>query len=363
MRKRILLKCILIGLSILSSLPNVIYAKEMDTKFFINGREIWDAEILIKEDRTYVPLRIVGEELGSQVMYDNKNKRIEVKKGNKVLEVSIGKSESLLNGEKLNLSSKAILHTTEDGRPLAYVPLRNIFEIFDGVVDYNKNYRYVNAYNKDHVTYKALEGLKSEDLTTYRFAQLALPRIGDENMSVNGGRVTQYIFPLNKKKNYFFIRIDPSGDMDVSSMAYMEIQNGIAVCKWYKEVRGDVYENINPLDNAINRSLGARGITEEIGEFPSIEETNFIGFTRHSMIQPSPDDEYLDTYKEIFNRMMSILTPEGSKAIAQDLIKETLWSPYVTEYQVSYGDGTAYYTSYYNDILLSIIDEERVLAK
>ena len=202
---------------------------------------------------------------------------------------------------------------------LTYIPLRNIFEIFDGVVDYNKTYDYVNAYNKEHISYEALKGLKSDDLTTYRFAQLALPCIGQEGMAVQGGRVTQYIFPLNKKTNYFFIRIDPSGDMDISTMAYMEIKNGVAVCKWYKEVRGDKEDNINPQDNAINRHLGARGIVEEIGEFPNIEETNFISFTRHNMMQPGgvqPFTHYIDT----FNGMIGILTPEGSQRGVPSLI-------------------------------------------
>lgn len=363
MSKKIYLKAVLIGMSIFSFLPNRIYAKEQETKFFINGKWRWDAEIVLQKDTTYVPLRMVGEALGAQVTYDNENKHIVVAKENTVLEVNIGEIEALLNGEKFKLSNETILHTTEDRKQLVYVPLRNVFEIFDGVVDYNKAYHYVNAYNKEHVTYKALQGLKSEDLTSYRFAQLALPRVGGENMSVEGGRVSEYIFPLNKKTNYFFIRTDPSGDMDISSMAYMEIENGVALCKWYKEVRGDVAENINSLNNAINRSLGVRGITREIGEFPDLEEVNFITFTRHSMVQPDPIDESIETYKEYFNGWISLLTPQNQKTVSEHLIGETLWSPYLSEYQVSYGDGTTFYTSYYNDVLLSRVDEEKIVIK
>lgn len=314
------------------------------------------------EDTTYVPLRIVGEELGAQVAYDNQTKNVVVTKENQVLKVNMGESEALLNGEKFNLAHTMILHNNEAGQQLAYVPLRNIFEIFDGVVDYNKEHQYVNAYNKEHITYEALQGLTSEDLMTYRFAQLALPRIGEENMSVQGGRVTEYIFPLNKQTNYFFLRTDPSGDMDVSTMAYMEIENGIAVCKWYKEVRGDASEHINPQDNAINRSLGARGITEEIGEFPNIEETVFIEFTEHNMIQPEPGQD-LDSYREVFNGMMSILTPEGFMAIPAHLIVDMIRSPYLSEYQVSYGDETVFYTSYYNDELLGKVDEGKIVIE
>ena len=358
MKNTVVLKILLIGFGIWSSFSSVLYADEKDTKFFINGRERWDAEIVLKSNTTYVPLRIVSEELGAQVTYDNKNKHIVVNKGNRLLEVNIGDTEALLDGEKFDLSNETLLHTTRDGQQLTYVPLRNIFEIFDGYVDYNKEHKYVNAYNKEHVAYTALQGLKSEDLTTYRCAQLALPRIGEENMSINGGRVVEYIFPLNMKTDYFFLRIDPSGDMDVTSIAYMEIENGIAICKWYKELSGDVYENINPLNNAINRSLGSRGITKEVGEFPSIEETDFISFTRHSMMQPSPNDDYSEKYKEKFEGMIAVLTPEEIKGVSKELIKRTMWSPYANKYKVRSFDGTEVYECWDNDILLSQIDED-----
>lgn len=354
---------IIVGTSLIVGGPSALYGKNTQTKLFLNGRERWDTEIVILEDTTYVPLRIVGEALGATVTYDSIEKSVILTKDNQGLQVRVGEIEAVLNGEKFSLTRPMILHTNEENLQLTYIPLRTIFETFDGVVDYNKGYNYINAYNKEHISYEALKGLKSDDLTTYRFAQLALPRTGQEGMAVRGGRVVSYIFPLNKKTNYFFLRTDPSGDMDISTMAYMEIENGVAVCKWYKEVRGDKEENINPQDNAINRNLGARGIVEEIGEFPNIEETNFISFTRHNMIQPE-GSEQLASYKDTFNKMISILTLVGAKDVAPALIiGDLIRSPYISEYKVSYKNDSTSYSYYYNDDLLSRIDEGKVSIK
>ena len=347
---------VLIGLGVFISLSSAIYAKEESTKFFINGRESGGAGIVIVNDTTYVPLRLVGQELGAQVAYDSKNKSVVVTKGNQLLKVNIGEREAMLNEEKFTLENQMILHKDEAGQQLAYVPLRNIFEIFDGIVNYNKEYHYINAYNSEHITYKALQGLKSDDLTTYRFAQLALPCIMDENMNLVGGRSVKYIFPLNKKTNYFFMRSDPSGDMDISSIAYMEIENGVAVCKWYKEVSGDVSEPINKQDNAINWDLGARGIVKEIGKFPAIEETHFIGFQQNYMAQPDPDQE-IGSYRETFCSRVSILSPKGSEIVPEHLIGDISRSPYISNYKDSN------YTYYYNDEIMAKVDEAKITIK
>ena len=351
----------LIGLGVFISLSSAIYAKEESTKFFINGRESEDAGIVMMNDTTYVPLRLVGQELGAQVAYDSKNKSVVVTKGNQLLKVNIGEREGILNEEKFTLENQIILHKDEKGQQLAYVPLRNIFEIFDGIVSYNKEYHYVNAYNSEHITYKALQGLKSDDLTTYRFAQLALPQlvspqIMEENMCIGGGRSVKYIFPLNKKTNYFFMRSDPSGDLDISSIAYMEIENGVAVCKWYKELSGDVSEHINKQDNAINWDLGARGIVREIGEFPTIEETHFIGFQQNYMAQPDPDQE-IASFRETFCSRVSILSPKGSEIVPEHLIGDISRSPYISNYKDSD------YTYYYNDEIMAKVDEAKIPVK
>lgn len=351
----------LIGVGIWGSFSSSVFASESTTKFFINGRELLNAEIVLKMDTTYVPLRIVSEELGAQVSYDAKNKDIVVKKGNTSLEITLNQKDALLNGNPLILSNAPLLHTTADAKQLTYVPLRTIFETFNAPVTYNKEYNFVNAYNKDHITYDAIQGLNSTDLTASRFAQLALPRIGEEGMSLDGGRVVEYIFPLNKKANYFFVRSDPSGDADVTSIAYMEIEKDVAVCKWYKKLNGAVSENINPLNNAINKSLGARGVTLEVGTFPTLEDTSFISFTRHSMIQPSPDEDSSEHYKEKFEEMIRILTPQGSLSVPSASIHKTLWSPYAYKHKVGTSDSTGFYEIWQNDILLSQVDENLVI--
>lgn len=352
---------LIIAISVLMGIQTMLFANTNEPSFYLNGRERFDVQVVTKDYVTYVPLRIVGEELGAQVNYNALEKSVIIMKKDKELRVQVGEKTALLNGELVEMESPLMTYTYE-GKNLIYVPLRIIFETFDGVVTYNKEYNYINAYNKNHTSYKALEGLKSKDLTTYRFAQLALPKIHGENIYPGGGRVTDYIFPLNKKTDYFFIASYPSGDMDVSTIAYMKVENGVAVCKWYKELRGDVKGKANPQDNSINIYMGNKTITNEIGEFPEMKDTTFISFTRHSMCQPGPTEK-LEPYQEFFNNMIRLIKPQESKSIPQDITMEgPIISPYLYANKRKLQDGSLD-VMYYNDELLSKVDEASLMKK
>ena len=345
---------VVIGMLVGTHMP--CFASTQVPDFYLNSVRRWDVKVVIKNNVTYVPLRIVGEELGAQVKYEAKGKQVTIAKNNKELKIQLGKKEAILNGKSIEMENVIITQKNEKGNEMVYIPLRNIFDTFDGVVDYNKAYNYISAYNKNHIAYKALQGLKSEDLTTYRFAQLALPRINGEGMGVYDGRVIYYFFPLNKKTDYFFIGTDPSGDMNISTMAYLEIENGAAICKWYKQVSGEVKGKINPLNNSINTFLGNRTVVEEIGEFPKLEEKYFISFSRYLMIEPATGEE-LGTYKDIFLSAIQVHTPQGGKCIPEGITVESpIRNPYLFSYEEKM-EGVSPYKGDHNTELLSKVDE------
>ena len=321
---------IILGIGMLVGIQTTAWAKPVETTFFLNGKERDDVEVVVKNDVTYVPLRLVGEELDAQVEYDAMSKKVTIVKDKEKLEVPIGSNQGVLNGEEVELIGPMFMHTNEWGESLTYIPLRNIFEILGGIVDYNEDDRFINAYNPNHTAYKALEGLKSDDLTAYRFAQLALPRVNGEDVYPGGGYGESYIFPLNTKSNYFLLIGDPSFDMPIQTIAYYEIENGVAYCKWFKEVRGDEEGRPHTQETVFDRYLGEGNVTQEVGTLPELEESIFIVFHTSSMRDPSPEDDMSVYYEYVdIREKVGLLGVEDMYGVLENIaLQYPIFSPY-----------------------------------
>lgn len=332
MRRNYLLKIVLV-LSILSIYMNIT-AKERDTVCFLNGRERNDIKVLVKNGESLMPLRTVGEELGAQVDYDSKSKKITITKGKTTLSLTIGEKNVLINNENLELLNPVNTYPIE-GQDITYVPLRILFENLGGTVTYNSKYNYINAYDKEHVAYKALEGLKSNDLTEYRFALLALPRyIPDEDVYI-GGIYNYSVFPINSKQPYFLIAGNPSLDLPEGNLGYFEVEDGVAICKWHKaDKEGDLYFEI--------------------------EDPLIYFYTNKFIFDTKLSKEELSELRDQFLQNVGILTEDGDKSIPEGLQFEyALQSPYIYSYLVKYIGGES--QQYENTDLLGAVDEEALL--
>lgn len=97
-----------------------------------------DVAPYIKNSRTYVPIRFIAEELGFDVKWDAKTKKVTMSYGKSIVELTIGSKTMLVNGKKVKLDAPAEI---KDQR--TFVPLRAIAEAFGKKVEYSNDYRAV----------------------------------------------------------------------------------------------------------------------------------------------------------------------------------------------------------------------------
>lgn len=97
-----------------------------------------DVAPYIKNSRTYVPIRFIAEELGFDVKWDAKTKKVSMSESKSTVELTIGSKTMLVNGKKVKLDAPAEI---KDQR--TFVPLRAIAEAFGKKVEYSNDYRAV----------------------------------------------------------------------------------------------------------------------------------------------------------------------------------------------------------------------------
>lgn len=107
-----------------------------DVKPFIDG-----------QNRTIVPIRFIGEEMGYGFGWDENAKEVIVNGNGVFIKLWIGKKEALVNGQKVVLDTTAVL---QNGR--AMVPLRFILENMGASVQYDSKANVVNVVKKQPET-------------------------------------------------------------------------------------------------------------------------------------------------------------------------------------------------------------------
>lgn len=89
-------------------------------EILVDGQKVAnDVAPMIKADRAVLPIRVVAEELGADVAWKEAEKKITITKGDKVIELVIGKADAAVNGVAVQLDAPAFI---ENNR--AYLPLR-----------------------------------------------------------------------------------------------------------------------------------------------------------------------------------------------------------------------------------------------
>lgn len=91
-----------------------------------------DVTPLIRDERTYVPLRFIAEALGYHVSYDEAAHAVTIAGNNTELKLFIGSTDAQKNGEAMTMENAAFV---ENGRTL--VPLREFSELFGKAVYWN----------------------------------------------------------------------------------------------------------------------------------------------------------------------------------------------------------------------------------
>jgi len=118
--------------------PSITYAdgtKEVFPKniiaLFINGSIIKNANIVIENDRTLVPLRLISETLGAKVNWDGTARKVTISDGNNKIELVIGSNKPTINGKVISIDVAPKIFND-----YTYVPLRFIAESLNCKVDW-----------------------------------------------------------------------------------------------------------------------------------------------------------------------------------------------------------------------------------
>lgn len=102
------------------------------TALFINGSMIKDSKLVISNDRTLAPVRLISEYFGADVKWDEAERKVTISDKDSEISLYIGKNEFEHNGEAstMDVAPQIISDTT-------YVPLRFISEALGADVEYS----------------------------------------------------------------------------------------------------------------------------------------------------------------------------------------------------------------------------------
>ena len=107
---------------------------EHDKRFIpliINGTLI-DSDVILVNNRTLAPLRVLTEALGGVVEWDDATKTITIYRGYNIVKMEIGNTTVVVNGEPLTIDVPPSIHND-----YAYLPLRFVGETLGAHVSYN----------------------------------------------------------------------------------------------------------------------------------------------------------------------------------------------------------------------------------
>lgn len=117
---------------IILSNGNEIDLNEYATLLFLNGTLITNYEIIIRNDRALVPVRLIAQELSASVDWNGSNRVVTITKSQKEIILAIDSNVAFVNGIEIDLDYPAIIY-----QGLTYVPLRFVAENLDATVHYS----------------------------------------------------------------------------------------------------------------------------------------------------------------------------------------------------------------------------------
>ena len=121
-----------------------------DVTITMNGEIVsTDQPPVIKNSRTFVPVRVIAENLGAKVLYLSDEKAVSIEKGGMHIYIPIGKKEMRISTTELAgpvpLDVPAFIRNNR-----TMLPLRAIAEMFDMDVEWDGKAREVKITSPDH---------------------------------------------------------------------------------------------------------------------------------------------------------------------------------------------------------------------
>ncbi len=204
MKKKNVISKILLLLLILSSFIFSGYKIQKPIKIYINGQVVEsDQPPLLIDNRTFVPIRVIAEDLGATVNYDNKDRIVTIRRDKTNILLTIGDDIARISSDVETrpaiLDAPAFLRNDR-----TYLPLRSISELFGMQVDwdgakravYIKEKSYLPDYiNADNALEEVLERLK--ELGIFKNEKVYF-EVDDYEMKLDGGSYEGYLVTIRK---------------------------------------------------------------------------------------------------------------------------------------------------------------------
>ncbi|MDW7673281.1 MAG: S41 family peptidase [Bacillota bacterium] len=106
----------------------------------VDGKEIALGEMpFIKDDLTYVPLRIIGEKLGLQIDWDGDKREITITKGEKSFTFQPHLNVAFIGGQEYAVDAPVVIQNNR-----SYIPIRSLIEFLGGQVQYFPSSKQIN---------------------------------------------------------------------------------------------------------------------------------------------------------------------------------------------------------------------------
>lgn len=123
-------------------IPCTIFAKGVrPIHIYLNGQNITENQkvhTVMKEDRTFVPLRVIAEELGCKVDWNQEKKEVKVSQGEDLLLMRVGSKEYSKNNAKMKMDVEPFIEEDK-----TYLPVRFVGESLGIPVEWDQENRMV----------------------------------------------------------------------------------------------------------------------------------------------------------------------------------------------------------------------------
>lgn len=238
---KIIKKALCLCLIMLIILSTASLAKDEPIKIFVNKGIIpSDQAPIIKNSRVLVPIRVIAEQLGADVSYEAKERRVNINKDEISITLVIGESEIWYSDkEKAGPVAIDVPAMIKNGRTM--VPLRAVAELFDMNVEWDERKRAVylgnNTENQYTITLKNA-GLKIMDALKQKGSLPDGTYVADvikEEIDFDGAKVQGYAVTLRK---------DNPNDKNLAELVghYFIDESGSTILHY--DVVTDTYKNI-----------------------------------------------------------------------------------------------------------------------
>lgn len=169
-----------------------------DVNLFIDGK-LKDGDVIVRESRTFVPLRFISETLGYKVEYFEKTKDIKISNDTDVVELKVNSKDFAKNGEASEMDVKTFLSNN-----YTFVPLRFISEAFGKEVGWDEPSRSVYIGNKPAEFPKPAPKVSSnyvvKDYPKYGF-KLLVPKDVDAKLEIKPSEEDESVKVYSKYVN------------------------------------------------------------------------------------------------------------------------------------------------------------------